>query len=89
VKQSRYIWLKNPEDLTAEHKRKLETLRFDNLKTAKAYQMKLQDIYRNVREAKAAEAAIRKWLSWAESSRLEPVKRFARTLKNHLGGILR
>jgi transposase len=91
LKQSRYVWLKNPENLTAEQKKKLETLRFENLKTAKVYQMKLtfQDIYRNVREPEAAEAAIKKWLSWAVRSRLEPIKRFAKTVKNHWGGILR
>jgi transposase len=91
LKQSRYVWLKNPENLTAEQKKKLETLRFENLKTAKVYQMKLtfQDIYRNVIEPEAAEAAIKKWLSWAVRSRLEPIKRFAKTVKNHWGGILR
>jgi transposase len=91
LKQSRYIWLKNPENLTAEQRKKLETLRFENLKTAKVYQMKLtfQDIYRSVREPKAAEAAIRKWLSWAVRSRLEPIKRFAKTVKAHWDGILR
>jgi transposase len=91
LNRSRYIWLKNPENLTAEQKKKLETLRFENLKTAKVYQMKLtfQDIYRCVREPEAAEAAIKKWLSWAVRSRLEPIKRFAKTVKNHLAGILR
>jgi transposase len=91
LNRSRYIWLKNPENLTAEQKKKLETLRFENLKTAKVYQMKLtfQDIYRHVKEPAAAEAAIKKWLSWAVRSRLEPIKRFAKTVKNHWAGILR
>ena len=31
---SRYIWLKNPENLTAKQKGLLETLRYENLKTA-------------------------------------------------------
>jgi transposase len=39
LNRSRYIWLKNPENLTAEQKKKLETLRFENLKTAKVYQV--------------------------------------------------
>jgi transposase len=91
LNRSRYIWLKNPENLTAEQKKKLETLRFENLKTAKVYQMKLtfQDIYRHIKELEAAEAAIKKWLSWAVRSRLEPIKRFAKTVKNHWAGILR
>ena len=88
---SRYIWLKNPENLTAKQKEQLETLRYENLKTAKVYQMKLtfQDIYRTVMEPEAAEEAIKKWLSWAVRSRLEPVKRFAKTVKTHFSGIIR
>lgn len=91
LKRSRYIWLKNPENLTAEQKKLLSTLRRENLKTAKVYQMKLtfQDIYRNIKEPEAAEEAIKKWLSWAVRSRLEPVKAFAKTVKLHFGGIMR
>jgi transposase len=89
--RSRYIWLKNPENLTAKQKEQLETLRYENLRTAKVYQMKLtfQDIYRTIREPEAAEAAIKKWLSWAVRSRLEPIKRFAQTVKTHFEGIMR
>lgn len=91
LKRSRYIWLKNPENLTAEQKKKLETLRFENLKTAKVYQMKLtfQDIYRNIKDPIAAEAAIKKWLAWAVRSRIAPIKQFAKTVKRHWDGILR
>jgi transposase len=91
LNKSRYIWLKNPENLTAEQKKKLETLRYENLKTAKVYQMKLtfQDIYRQISEPEAAEAAIKKWLAWAVRSRIEPVKGFAKMVKEHWGGIMR
>ena len=88
---SRYIWLKNPENLTEKQKKQLETLRYENLKTAKVYQMKLifQDIYRTIWEPEAAREAIKKWLAWAVRSRLEPVKRFAKTVKSHFAGIMR
>ena len=88
---SRYIWLKNPTNLTAKQKEQLETLRYENLKTSKVYQMKLtfQDIYRIIREPLAAEAAIKKWLSWAVRSRLEPIKVFAQMVKTHFTGIMR
>jgi transposase len=91
LKRSRYAWLKNPDNLTAEQKKLLATLSKENTKTAKVYQMKLtfQDIYRNIYETVAADAAIRKWLSWAVRSRLEPVKVFARMIKKHYAGILR
>jgi transposase len=88
---SRYVWLKNPENLTAKQKAQLETLRHENLKTAKVYQMKLtfQDIYRTIGDPQSAEAAIKKWLSWAVRSRLDPVKSFAKTVKTHFPGIMR
>jgi transposase len=88
---SRYIWLKNPENLTKKQKVRLETLRYENLKTAKVYQMKLtfQDIYRSIKESEAADEAIKKWLSWAVRSRLEPVTAFAKMVKKHYAEILR
>jgi transposase len=91
LKSSRYIWLKNPENLTERQKKQLETLRFENLKTAKVYQMKLtfQDIYRNTLEPEAAKEAIKKWLSWAVRSRLGPIKSFAKMVKSHFDGIMR
>ena len=91
LKRSRYIWLKNPENLTETQKKQMESLRFENLKTAKVYQMKLtfQDIYRSIKEPEAAETAIKKWLSWAVRSRIEPIKTFAKLVKAHFAGILR
>ncbi len=66
-------------------------LRKRNSKTARAYQMKLtfQDVFENIKEPEMAETAIKKWLSWAVRSRLEPIKSFAKTVKNHFNGIMR
>jgi transposase len=91
LKKTRYIWLKNPENLTAKQLQSLGSLRKENLKTARAYQMKLtfQDIYREIRNPEEAGIAIKKWLSWAVRSRLDPIKKFARTVKKHYDGILR
>jgi transposase len=91
LKSSRYVWLKNEENLSKKQKEQLETLRLKKLKTAKVYQMKLvfQDIYRSVVGVEEAEKLIKKWLSWAVRSRLEPIKRFARMVKSHFDGIMR
>jgi transposase len=91
LKKSRYLWLKNPENLTKKQMKHFETLRYKNLKTARVYQMKLtfQDIYREADNSESAATQIKKWLSWAVRSRLEPVKSFAQMVKNHLEGILR
>ncbi len=91
LKRTRYLWLKNPGKLTAKQQEQLKTLSKENLRTMKAYQMKLtfQDIYRGTPDIRIARAAIKKWLSWAVRSRLEPMKAFARTLKSHMEGVLR
>ena len=90
LKGSRYIWLKNPVNLTEEQADSLATLSKENLKTAKAYQMKLtfQDIYHNVYDPEVAEGTIKKWLSWAVRSRLDPIKDFAKTIKTHFKGVM-
>ena len=88
---TRYVWLKNPTNLTSKQRQELGTLSRENLRTAKVYQMKLtlQDIYATTKDIKQAEEAIKKWLSWAVRSRLDPIKDFARMLKSHLQGVLR
>ena len=91
LKGSRYIWLKNPSNLTVRQQADIKTLSKENRKLSKAYQMKLtfQDIYRCVPDTETADFAIRKWLSWAARSRLEPIKKFAKTVKTHYAGVLR
>jgi len=90
LKGSRYVWLKNPCNLTEKQAKDLITLSKENNRLAKAYQMKLtfSDIYRFVSDYDSADMAIKKWLSWAVRSRLEPIKSFARTVKEHYHGIL-
>jgi len=95
LKKSRYLWLKNPSNLTEKQEKQLDDLKINlkksNLKTAKVYQMKLvfQDIYRDIKDPVVAEQAIKKWLSWAVRSRIEPIKEFARMVKDHFKGIMR
>jgi transposase len=90
LKGSRYIWLKNPQNLTLRQQTDLKSLSKENKKLARAYQMKLtfQDIYRTIWDVDVADIAIQKWLSWAVRSRLEPIKRFTRMIKSHYAGIL-
>lgn len=90
LKGSRYIWLKNPNNLTLRQQNDLKTLSKENKHLAKAYQMKLtfQDMYRNIFDIQVAEIAFKKWLSWAVRSRLEPIKKFAKMIKSHYSGVL-
>lgn len=88
LKKSRYIWLKNPENLKSDQRDRLEYLSQLNLKTAKAYQIKL-----NLREFwklpyREALCYLMNWVLWALTSNLEPMAEAARTILRHYEGIL-
>lgn len=87
--RSRYAWLHNPETATTQQTEKLKTLTTLNLKTARAYQMRLslRDIY-ELRSQKKAERALKQWYFWATHSRIEPMIKVAKTIKEHWGGVL-
>ena len=91
LKKSRYVWLKNPENLTATQQTMLENLNVKtrNLKTARAYQIKLtfQELYQQ--PSHLAEAFLQKWYFWATHSRLEPIIEMAHTIKDPWAGVLR
>lgn len=90
LKGTRYIWLKNPENLTEEQKKSLNTLSKENKDLARAYQEKqtLQDIYRNIRDPETAEFAFTKFCDWAQRSRLTPMVKLGELIKKHWKGII-
>jgi transposase len=91
LKGTRFAWLKNVINLTPDQKALLDALLLPtmNLKTARAYRLKLalQECYRQ--PALFAEAYLKKWLRWAFRSQLAPMRKFAHTVKKHWNGILR
>jgi transposase len=89
LKRSRYLWLRNEPSLSAESRATLEALTRLNLKTARAYQIRLayQEIYQQPTWEWGA-LFLDRWYSWAIRSRLEPIKDAARTIKKHRDGIL-
>jgi transposase len=88
---TRYIWLKNPDNLTPKQEQQLDT--FDltrcHLKTARAYQIRLvfQDLYKQ--PAEEAELYLKRWYFWATHSRIQPIIDVAKTIRRHQAGILR
>jgi transposase len=86
---SRFAWLHNPETATDKQKEKLKTLTNLNLKTARAYQIRLtlRDIFEMVDLAQA-EFALKKWYFWATHSKIKPIVKAAKTIKNHWQGII-
>ena len=87
---TRYLWLRNPVNLSDRQRAALESLPVRHLKTARAYQIRLafQELY-DQPSADAAVAFLRKWYFWATHSRLQPIIDAARTVKRHWNGILR
>src|SRR5262252_3651189 len=90
LKHSRYLWLKNERRLSVEQITRLAELTRLNLKTARAYRIRLafQEIYNQPSEG-WGELILDRWYSWAIRSRLEPIKKVARTINRHRDGILR
>ena len=90
LKGTRYIWLRNPENLSHRQRAMLDAPPTQHLKTARAYQMKLafQDLYA-METLEQAESHMNRWYFWATHSRLEPIIEAAHTVRRHWHGILR
>lgn len=89
LKNTRYIWLKNPSNLTKKQRDRLNRIKNLDLKTARAYHIKtaLQRLWEHNDPAQA-ERYLKKWYFWATHSHLEPMVQAAKTIKKHWDGIL-
>ena len=91
LKRTRYLWLKNPGNLKEHQVATLAALQVKNmnLKTARAYHIRLnfQEFWNQ--PLQEAEIFLTKWYYWATHSRLETIKKAAYTIKRHWDGILR
>ena len=89
LKNSRYLWLRNPRNLSERQRTQLSSLSGSNLKTGRAYRIRLafQELY--AQPASSAALFLKKWYWWATHSRLPPMIEAARMVKRHWNGILR
>lgn len=89
LKGTKYDWLYNPQNMTRKQQRSFKALRDSTLKTARAWAIKelAMSLWHYVSKTWARKGWER-WLSWAMRCRLEPVKKVAQTIKEHLWGIL-
>ena len=94
--KSRWIWLKNPENLTRKQRARLRQIDQDMLQTGRAYQMRLalQEIYQ-LESAAAAAKRFGEWCRWVrrearKASRwlLYHMTRVADMVESHIVGIL-
>jgi len=88
-KRSRWLLLKNPWNLTGDQKERLSPMVRWNTPIVRAYYLKESfQLFWDYRQPARAKAHLEKWMRSAMGSRLEPFKKFVRTLRFHLDGIL-
>jgi transposase len=89
LKGTKYVWLQNPENMKAQTAVALGVLRDLALRTARAWALKelAMTLWGYVRRGWALRAW-QGWLSWAQRCRLQPMVEAARTIRNHLWGII-
>jgi transposase len=90
LRGTRYLWLRNPTNLSSRQRAALESLPTRHLKTGRAYQIRLafQELY-DQSSLEAGANYLKAWYFWATHSRLDPMIEAARTVKRHWDGILR
>ncbi len=86
---TKYDWLSNTKNMSPRQKKRFHQLKNSSLKTALAWAIKelSQKLWHYVSPTWALKGW-KRWLSWAMRCRLEPMKKAAKTLKNHLWGII-
>ncbi len=90
LKGTRYIWLKNPENLTDRQRLRLHALEKQRgLMTLRAYHLK--ELFRHLWDYRSkawATKYLKQWFWWATHSRIDPLREFAWMLRRHEPNIL-
>lgn len=89
LKKTRWALLKSPWNLTDGEHERLAAVQRTNRPLFRAYMLKesLATIFER-RQPHMARKKLLEWCSWAARSRLRPFKRVARTIRDHLEGVL-
>ena len=90
LKKSRFLFLKNPENLSPEELDRLDTMVANQChKSVEAYATKLnlQNVY-FAESRQEAEALLNQWHKRASKSAISLIQKMARTVKEHWDGIL-
>lgn len=84
LKHTKYCFLKNPENLTPGQKLRLSDILQYDLKSVRAYLLKESfQIFWTYNSPYWAEWFLKKWCIRAMRSKLEPIKKFVRMIRNH------
>jgi transposase len=90
LKGSRYVWLKNDENLTAKQREKLTWLTRPSMQLKTTRASRWRDDFNGFYDqptAAQAQAYLKRWCYGAKRSRLEPIKEFVKTVEAHWDGI--
>jgi len=89
LKGAKYMFLKNPENLTDHQRERMSHVETLNLRVNRAYLLKEKFkqllTYRSIAYA---EKFLRRWTRRVMYSRLKPLKRFVKMVRKHWDGIL-
>jgi len=84
LRHTKYCFLKNPENLTAKQESTLDDVLGYDLKSVRAYLLKESfQLFWDYDSPYWAEWYLEKWCKKAMRSRLEPIKKFVRTVRAH------
>jgi len=84
LKNTKYCFAKNPENLTDKQRARLADVMQYDLKSVKAYLLKESfQILWSYSSARWARWYIKKWCYRAMRSKLDPIKKFARSVRKH------
>lgn len=87
--RTRYLWLENPENMTRDRRARFNELRDSDLQVAKAWAIKENARHLWLYSTRTwALKAWKAWLGWALRCKLQPMRRAALTIKEHLWGII-
>jgi transposase len=89
LKGTKYLWLWSQENIPAWRQPEFEALKAKDLKVCRAWAIKenLRHLW-NYRYEANMRNYFKRWYFWATHSRLEPIKKAAKTLKVHLDNIV-
>jgi transposase len=90
LKNTRYMWLKRPKNLTDRQRDLLDELLAQPLETVRAYTLAQQfDSFYELDDPDTAEEYLRRWITEVDASGLKPLQKFARMLEDHWLGVIR
>jgi transposase len=89
LKGAKYLFLKNPENMSDSEKERFKALRMDKLKSGRAWSIKeMFSEFWTYSYQGSAEKFFQRWYWWATHSRLKPMIDVAKLMKRHLPNIL-